>query len=723
MIIWVLHWVVILILSIMVLYLIIEKKKTEKKRVVEYEMESATLNAMFDSIPDLMFCKDLEFKHLRINKRYEELFHVNRNNVLGKTDKEALDVPDEIASLWRRDDAFVISEQVSIKKEDIVPVANGTFHIFETIKVPLIVDGKSIGILGVARDVTTRKEMENDLLSASEAKSVFLANMSHEIRTPMNSIIGFSELAIEEEVSPKVKKYLEYINENSNWLLQIINDILDLSKIEAGKLELEHIPFNLQDVFKQCQYSMNRNAEEKGISLNFHIDFPDGTLFMGDPVRLCQVIINLISNAIKFTESGSVDVSSHVTCVSEHSRQIYCEIKDTGIGMTSEQIAKASEPFVQADVSITRKFGGTGLGIPIVKNLLEKMGGLLNINSTPNEGSTFSFNLTFETTNELEKLEYARSLTEIEKPYFKGEVLVCEDSNMNQIVITDYLSRVGLNVCIAENGLIGVNMVKERMDNPFDLIFMDIQMPVMGGLEATAKILEMGSKTPIIALTANIMTTDQATYKKSGMKTFLGKPFTSKELWRCLLTYLSPIDPPDKEYEVERTDLVNELCTTFYRENLTKFDKMIECIENNDIRAAYLIVHTLKSSAGFVGKLQLQTIAAEIEMLLTDNTNRTTKRHWDMLEDELGKTLEEFKPLFESTTQEQIESFTDPKEIRETLDELEVLLRNRKPESLNMLNKIRAIPGAESLATFVETYDFKQAHELLIKIKGIWRSA
>jgi len=381
--------------------------------------------------------------------------------------------------------------------------------------------------------------------TANRAKSEFLANMSHEIRTPMNSIMGFAELALdtpENSVTPQVREYLCKIKDSTKWLLNIINDILDISKIESGKLELEHVPFSLEEVFSRCQSVILPIIKEKGLELSVYAEPFIGKKLLGDPVRLYQALMNLLSNAVKFTNSGIIKFSSTAKSSNNGNITVYFEVKDTGIGMNTEQINKVFAPFIQADSSTTRNYGGTGLGLSITKNMVELMGGKLGVISSPGNGSTFSFEIVFDTINVSEESNGSSKPDLLEKPQFDGLVLICDDNPMNQMVVCEHLAQVGLKTVVAENGKIGVEMVQERIqkgEKPFDLIFMDMFMPVMDGMEASAKIIALNTGSPIIAMTANIMTSDLENYKKHGMSDYIGKPFTSQELWSVLLKYLT----------------------------------------------------------------------------------------------------------------------------------------------------------------------------------------
>ncbi|MDR2964324.1 MAG: response regulator, partial [Treponema sp.] len=346
---------------------------------------------------------------------------------------------------------------------------------------------------------------------ANRAKSEFLATMSHEIRTPMNSIMGFAELAIDSDSLSQANEYLGKIADSTKWLLRIINDILDISKIESGKIEMEHVPFDMRDVFSRCQSVILPSVKNKGLDLSIYAEPVSGRQLLGDPVRIYQVLMNLLSNAVKFTETGVIKFSSSIKESANGSTTVYFEVKDTGIGMTPEQIKKIFAPFVQADSSTTRDYGGTGLGLAIAKNIVELMNGKLMVESTPGVGSTFSFELTFDTIEVSDENSNQKKFEILEKPNFEGLVLICDDNTLNQQVICAHLARVGLQAVAVENGKLGVEMVSERTqknEKPFDLILMDMFMPVMDGMEAASKIMAMNTGTPIVAMTANVMVSE-----------------------------------------------------------------------------------------------------------------------------------------------------------------------------------------------------------------------
>ena len=563
--------------------------------------------------------------------------------------------------------------------------------------------------------------------TANRAKSTFIANMSHEIRTPMNSIIGFSELAMDDDIPLRTKEYLEKIKENADWLLLIINDILDIAKVESGKLELESIPFDLREVFDHCRTVIMPKAIEKGISLHFYAEPSVGKRLLGDPTRLLQVLINLLSNAVKFTNVGTVKVSSDIRESDENSVTMHFEVRDSGIGMAPEEIDKIFEPFTQADAGTTRRYGGTGLGIPITNNIVSLMGGTMLAESTLGVGSKFSFDLTFETVGAIpESPEEKVIIREFEKPIFKGEVLVCEDNAMNRQVICEHLMRVGLRAVVANNGKEGTDIVKDRADSgkpPFDLIFMDIHMPVMDGLEAATIIAKLKTGTPIIAMTANIMPSDKELYKMSGLPDCISKPFTSQELWQCLLKYLTPVSretvnnklPTEADEQFDR-----QLRMSFVKDNREKFREIAAALKVKNIELAHRHAHSLKSNAGQLGKVKLQKAAAEVEHRLKENPeNPLPENIMNLLEDELNTVLKELeatldKHVIPAKPYDKVQALS-------VLEALEPMLQNRNPECQNLLDNIRAMPGAEALAEQVDNFDFKPALATLAELKERWR--
>jgi signal transduction histidine kinase len=373
--------------------------------------------------------------------------------------------------------------------------------------------------------------------AAAEAKAIFLANMSHELRTPMNGIIGMVDILKKTKLTPAQREYLNIIESSGESLLTIINDILDLSKIESGHMELENIPFSLTEELHSVMNIMQIIADKKKLPLRLRIGPYVPEYVSGDPVRLKQIIINLVNNAIKFTEEGSVTLFVEKKGAEDGRVQLLFKVTDTGIGISPEGQKKLFRSFSQVDKSTTRKYGGTGLGLTISKNLTHMMGGEIGVESVEGVGSTFWFYVFLELSDkesyEKQHQEEEQSKNGKKRVQIKLKILLAEDNKINQKVAMINLNNMGHEVDIANNGKEAVEKFRQ---GDYDLIFMDVHMPEMDGVEACQKIREIENKNgsikkiPIIAMTANTSDEERKKYLEAGMDDYIGKPFKQTEL-------------------------------------------------------------------------------------------------------------------------------------------------------------------------------------------------
>lgn len=422
--------------------------------------------------------------------------------------------------------------------------------------------GNVLGVVLVARDVTEQKRIATELIEARvfaelatelaeeakrnaesatiiaenavKAKQQFLSNMSHEIRTPMNAIIGFTKVVLKTDLTAKQKEYLDAIKMSGDALIVLINDILDLAKVDAGKMSFEKTPFKMKSSISAMLHLFETKIQEKNLRLVKKYDSKIPDVLVGDPVRLHQIILNLVSNAVKFTTKGKITVS--VDLLHEDADKVVIEfaVTDTGIGIPKEKIGKIFENFQQASSGTSRLYGGTGLGLAIVKQLVEPQGGSIRVKSTVDKGSTFSFTLSFQKTNADAELE--NELMELDTEIKNIKVLVVEDIALNQLLMKTLLDDFGFERDIAENGKIAIEKLKSK---DYDIILMDLQMPEMNGFEATEYIRKkMNSKIPIIALTADVTTVDLAKCKAVGMNDYLAKPVDERLLYSKIVGIL-----------------------------------------------------------------------------------------------------------------------------------------------------------------------------------------
>ena len=378
--------------------------------------------------------------------------------------------------------------------------------------------------------------------AADRAKDAFLANVSHELRTPLNAVIGLSALARKSSSDPRQREYLDKVIHASQTLLAIINDLLDLSKIAAGKMQFEATPFSLRQLAARVLSVIGHLATAKGLLLHGQVDERLPDLFIGDPLRIEQILLNLLTNAIKFTEAGRISANLAMEAVDGQRLSLLVEVEDSGIGINESELGHLYTPFVQADPSITRKHGGTGLGLAICKQLAEGMGGSIEVSSTPGQGTRFRVHLSLA-------LAGAGELPAIDDPagslpthYHDARVLVVDDQALNREVVGELLGSVGIVPRLAENGQQALDLLVAGGPEAFDLVLMDIQMPVMDGLTAVRRIRELPgfAALPIVAMTAHTMAHEKREHLAEGMNDHLGKPFSLPSFFALLARWLAP---------------------------------------------------------------------------------------------------------------------------------------------------------------------------------------
>ena len=555
----------------------------ERMRVEKALREATALtDAVFVNVPLMIFLKEAtDLKYVMFNRAGEELLGYERQHLLGKTDLDSFSL--EQATRFSAADREVLDGEagrLDVPQELVSTASNGE-RLLHTRKVRIqSPDGTSKFLLGISEDITDRKaveaeleqhrhhlealvatrtaelEMANQSLSqaktaadvANVTKSAFLANMSHEIRTQINGIIGVANLLRREGVSPQQAKRLDTIDASSQHLLSVINNILDISKIEAGKFTLEEAPVDIGSVLGNVNSILAERLQAKGLHLLMEIGQLPGNLW-GDPTRLQQALLNYVTNAVKFTDQGKITLRVINQNETDDRVTLRFEVTDTGIGITPEAMSRLFSTFEQADNSMTRKYGGTGLGLVITRHLAELMGGEAGVESTPSVGSTFWFSVC------LKKMEMRRNVERqepsavvdaeslIRQRYAGQRILVADDEPLNQEIAMTLLQAVGLLVDTADDGVQAVELVCKKR---YAAIFMDMQMPKLNGLEAVRQIRNFAGcgDLQIIAMTANAFAEDKALCIEAGMNDFLVKPFMPEQLFGVVLRALDQRQAP-----------------------------------------------------------------------------------------------------------------------------------------------------------------------------------
>ena len=467
-----------------------------------------------------------------------------------------------------------------------------------------------------------------DAESASEAKSDFLANMSHEIRTPLTAIIGFAEALLHSDQPMRERtNAIKTIIRNGDHLLQVINDILDLSKIEAEKLEFEKINFCYFHILNDVESLMRMQLIRKEIDFKINYTFPLPAQIKSDPLRLKQILINICNNAIKFTHTGFVHINIEYN---KDDEEIFFEVIDSGIGMQQHQVEKIFDLFTQANQNTTKDYGGTGLGLTISKYMAEKMGGDIIVNSQPGVGSHFKISINtgslsnVPAINNIKQIPAEKMLpaTSRQTNSLSGKILLAEDNADNQRLLTLYLEKMGAELTIAENGKIAVELAEK---NRYNLILMDMQMPIMDGLAAVRRLRQHGYKKPIVALTANAMNRDKVKCMAAGCDDFISKPVRRNDLYEMVSHYLLSSEPDQKLYRPIISALIEEepelidLVFRFVNSLPNTLEKITQASKNKNWDELKNIIHQLKGVGGGYGYPMLTVISAKIQFQLESN--------------------------------------------------------------------------------------------------------
>ncbi|MGB1076971.1 MAG: CHASE domain-containing protein [Bdellovibrionales bacterium] len=633
------------------------------KRLVEKQTSALAEERKFselviNTIPDLIFVKDEEFRIVKANQSFIDIYPKSqRDRIIGYTTIEHFSKEEADVFLAEDRKAFETGES---RTHEQIELFNGRKITIDTLKVRFEdIDGRKY-ILGVARDVSelhkiqenleqTVEERTAELKMANEAKDMFLANMSHELRTPLNSIIGLVRILMQEEDIPNEHiRTLSVVDKSSTSLLEIVNDILDISKIEAGKIELESLPFNISGLTFSLLDQLRPLASKKGLELRSNEEDLPVVNAIGDEFRLSRVILNLASNAIKYTNEGYVELCTSIKEVDDETLLYRCVVKDTGIGIPEDKLESVFDKFTQAEESIERRFGGTGLGLNITRHLVDLMGGSIDVQSEFGKGSSFTVSIPFKKSDaegapRQADVEIARKREERAEPTISigdAKILVAEDHQFNQIFIMKLLKRFGApNYNLVSDGKAALKAFEKDV---YDLVLTDCHMPKMNGYEVTRAIRQKeedtssdkhGTHTPIVAMTADAMVGTREACIEAGMDDYISKPIMEEELkallaeWFIIEGETKVLEKSDdqespanldilKEYADNDPEVEKELLNVFYDKSEADIKILQENLDGGTNKEWSEAAHSLKGSAGYVGAKNLHHLCAQAQDML-----------------------------------------------------------------------------------------------------------
>ncbi|PBQ32495.1 hypothetical protein CNR22_12165 [Sphingobacteriaceae bacterium] len=623
--------------------------------------------------------KELTFKKLQYTK---DLAGSNNSATLRTKRKAAMvdlgtkNTLNEISTLMHEIDSSLSYTTQSLIDRNVNSVkVSRNWGILEVVLGVIVL---FVSLLLLLRDLNIRNKLEAELLIAknqaddnSMMQEQFMANMSHEIRTPMNAILGFADLLQKTNLDRKQSEYISAIRASGSNLLNIVNDILDFSKIEAGKLTIEKIAFNLESLIGSLRIMFSEKARQKNIQFEVSMDSNLPEMIFGDPTRLTQILVNLINNAIKFTDVGVVKISCELKSIEHDMAQVVFRVKDTGIGIPQDKLDIIFERFNQGNRETTRRYGGTGLGLSIVRDLVELQNGEIRVKSKQNSGSEFivtlSYPISYETHIKITDNSHTRF------PSLSGKnlsVLLVEDNELNQKLARSYLQGFGLEVDLAENGAVAIEKLQEKK---FDLVLMDIQMPVLDGYNAAQKIrYELQMDIPIIAMTAHIMSGEKEKCISYGMNDYISKPFKEADLYEIVSSFLKiekqvETKPPLVETSIRthagvvdfkdiedmsrgNRSFIIEMITLFLEKNPLDIAEVDAAIKTRDLSAVRAISHRMKTSVGFMGLKHLGKILGEMEIKAeTDGEIKEISSLFNKVVADCKKARSEFEIALETT--------------------------------------------------------------------------
>ncbi|MCL1894573.1 MAG: ATP-binding protein [Holophagaceae bacterium] len=692
------------------------RKQAEKRK---YESE-LFLKSVADAIPSIITFWTKEMKCGFSNPTFQEWFNKTPDQILELYIEDFFD-RSFLDSNKKYFDATLRGENVQFESTLNTPTAIQKIIIGHLI--PYIPNAIVMGFFFIATDITeiknTQLELEKlnfDLQGrtsqaedASKIKSEFLANMSHEIRTPMNAIVGLGHLLSKTKLDEEQHKYVNLVQNATKNLLELINDLLDLSKIEANKMSVESIPFDLQETIYNIVNIFTEKAEAKNIKFVLNPECNIKIDLLGDAHKLRQILTNLLDNAIKFTSKGKVTLSVSQKENDSQTVVLLFVVKDTGIGISAESIEKIFSPFQQADASITRRFGGSGLGLNISKRLTELLGGKLSIESVVGVGTTFTVELPYR----LQEKVAEQLVEEAVAVNRCGKILLVDDNEINRLVASTILVKLGFEVDSAQNGLEAVEKALNE-DSNYELILMDVQMPELDGLSASRQIRESANNIPIIAMTAQTLKSEQDRCLEAGMNDYLAKPFKPQDLilildqWMPSYTRKMELASVSNQHQIAGFDVslllkrfnydhskVHTFLLAFSRDYEIELNNLYGALESDDAELARRSAHTLKSLVGNLSLMSAYELAKTLESNIVNNAP------WKAEAQELVEELQTYsRPLAEALNQTN-EQITEPcgdldiKKIRQLLQDLQTLLQSRSLKAHQVIKELQGQVGNE----------------------------